>query len=102
MVPDSSFYVPEKSMTLGDLVLEVLSENKDWNPRYNVAPTQSVPVIRQHPKEPRRDLSLIRWGLIPSRANRHGGSGTTRSAKLAAITNSNTERFHSEFLPTLT
>lgn len=38
----------------------------DWNPRYNVAPTQPVPVIRQHPKEPRRELSLVRWGLIPS------------------------------------
>jgi hypothetical protein len=23
----------------------------DWNPRFNIAPTQPVPVIRQHPKE---------------------------------------------------
>jgi putative SOS response-associated peptidase YedK len=38
----------------------------DWSPRYNIAPTQSVPVIRQHPKEPVRQLSLMRWGLIPS------------------------------------
>ncbi len=29
-------------------------------------PTQPVPVIRQNPKEPVRDLSLVRWGLIPS------------------------------------
>jgi hypothetical protein len=36
------------------------------SPRYNIAPTQPVPVIRQHPKEPRRELSLVRWGLIPS------------------------------------
>src|SRR5271156_528474 len=41
----------------------------DWSPRYNIAPTQPVPVIRQHPKEPRRDLSLMRWGLIPSWAH---------------------------------
>ena len=39
---------------------------EDWSPRYNVAPTQSVPVIRQNPKEPVRELSLVRWGLIPS------------------------------------
>jgi putative SOS response-associated peptidase YedK len=39
---------------------------EDWNPRYNVAPTQPVPVIRQNPKEPVRELSLMRWGLIPS------------------------------------
>jgi len=38
----------------------------DWTPRYNIAPTQPVPVIRQNPKEPRRELSLMRWGLIPS------------------------------------
>jgi SOS response associated peptidase (SRAP) len=35
----------------------------DWVPRYNVAPTQPVPIIRQHPKEPRRALSLVRWDL---------------------------------------
>jgi putative SOS response-associated peptidase YedK len=45
---------------------DVVTELDDWSPRYNIAPTQLVPVIRQHPKEPRRDISLIRWGLIPS------------------------------------
>src|SRR5215472_5405693 len=45
---------------------DVSLDIEDWNPRYNIAPTQHVPVIRQHPKEPRRDLSLLRWGLIPS------------------------------------
>jgi putative SOS response-associated peptidase YedK len=38
---------------------------EDWTPRYNIAPTQPVPVIRQNPKEPIRELSLMRWGLIP-------------------------------------
>jgi putative SOS response-associated peptidase YedK len=38
----------------------------DWNPRYNIAPTQPVPVIRQNPKQPVRELSLMRWGLIPN------------------------------------
>ena len=42
------------------------SDEPDWAPRYNIAPTQPVPVIRQHPKEPVRELSLMRWGLIPS------------------------------------
>jgi putative SOS response-associated peptidase YedK len=39
---------------------------EDWSPHYNIAPTQSVPVIRQNAKEPIRELSLMRWGLIPS------------------------------------
>jgi putative SOS response-associated peptidase YedK len=45
---------------------DAVSGEEDWSPRYNVAPTQPVPVIRQHPKEPIRQLSLMRWGLIPS------------------------------------
>ena len=51
---------------------EVLAEHfgtepdDDWTPRYNIAPTQSVPMIRQHPQEPKRLGSRMRWGLIPS------------------------------------
>src|ERR1700691_1285717 len=37
----------------------------DWDPRYNIAPTQPVPVVRQHPTEPVRKLSLMKWALIP-------------------------------------
>jgi putative SOS response-associated peptidase YedK len=38
------------------------SGDEDWSPRFNIAPTQPVPVIRQNPKEPIRELSLVRWG----------------------------------------
>jgi putative SOS response-associated peptidase YedK len=37
----------------------------DWSPRYNIAPTQPVPAIRQHPKQAVRQVSLMKWGLIP-------------------------------------
>ena len=53
----------------------------DWIPRYNIAPTQPVPVIRQHPKEPRRVLSLMRWGLIPSWAKDICGSAGMINAR---------------------
>jgi putative SOS response-associated peptidase YedK len=43
-----------------------VSKEEEWEPRYNIAPTQAIPVIRQNPKEPVRKLSLMRWGLIPS------------------------------------
>jgi putative SOS response-associated peptidase YedK len=46
----------------------------DWTPRYNIAPTQLVPVIRQNSKDPRRELSLMRWGLIPWWAKDPSGS----------------------------
>jgi len=44
---------------------ETVSDEPEWTPRYNIAPTQPVPVIRQNSTEPRRELSLMRWGLIP-------------------------------------
>jgi putative SOS response-associated peptidase YedK len=53
----------------------------DWNPRYNIAPTQPVPVIRQHPKEPVRQLSLMRWGLIPSWAKDASGAARMINAR---------------------
>jgi putative SOS response-associated peptidase YedK len=53
----------------------------DWNPRYNIAPTQLVPVIRQHPKEARRDLLLIRWGLVPHWAKDASGAASTINAR---------------------
>ena len=53
----------------------------DWTPRYNVAPTQPVPVIRQHPKEPRRELSLARWGLIPWWAKDAAGAARMINAR---------------------
>jgi putative SOS response-associated peptidase YedK len=58
-----------------------VSGEEDWSPRYNVAPTQPVPIIRQHPKEPRRELSLVRWGLIPSWAKDASGAAGMINAR---------------------
>jgi putative SOS response-associated peptidase YedK len=55
--------------------------DEDWTPRYNIAPTQPVPVIRQHPKEPRRVFSLMRWGLIPPWAKDMSGSAGMINAR---------------------
>ena len=42
-----------------------VGDDDDWSPRYNIAPSQSVPVVRQDATRPVRSFSLIRWGLIP-------------------------------------
>ena len=34
-------------------------------PSWNVAPTQSAPVVRRHPDTGERHLDLLRWGLRP-------------------------------------
>jgi putative SOS response-associated peptidase YedK len=41
------------------------ADEVDWEPRYNIAPSQSVGIIRQDPAQPERRFSLARWGLIP-------------------------------------
>jgi putative SOS response-associated peptidase YedK len=55
--------------------------DEDWSPRYNIAPTQPVPVIRQHPKEPIRQLSSMQWGLVPSWARDVSIASSTINAK---------------------
>jgi putative SOS response-associated peptidase YedK len=50
-----------------------LAATPDLPRRYNVAPTQPVPVIRQGP-DGSRQLALLRWGLVPAWA-REAGAG---------------------------
>jgi len=40
------------------------AEQPNFPPRYNVAPTQPVPIVRL--EEGRRSFALVRWGLIPA------------------------------------
>lgn len=51
-----------------DVIAELfdLEEPLLFKPRYNIAPTQSVAVIRLDPEARRRETPLLRWGLIPS------------------------------------
>jgi putative SOS response-associated peptidase YedK len=39
-------------------------EQPNFPPRYNIAPTQPIPVVRREQGE--RHFALMRWGLIPS------------------------------------
>jgi putative SOS response-associated peptidase YedK len=60
---------------------DTISDEPEWAPRYNIAPTQPVPVIRQNPKEPRRELSLMHWGLIPSWSKDMSGAAMMINAR---------------------
>jgi putative SOS response-associated peptidase YedK len=38
-----------------------------WNfpPRYNIAPTDQIPIVRIDPRDGEREVVMARWGLIP-------------------------------------
>ena len=44
-----------------------LAEAIELEPRYNIAPTQSVPVVRRDQASRFRPLDIIRWGLARRR-----------------------------------
>lgn len=51
-------------------ILEMLFEldysfDFDLKPRYNIAPTQQAPVVRLAAAGDKRELSLLKWGLVP-------------------------------------
>lgn len=58
-----------------------VSDEQDWVPRYNIAPTQLVPTIRQNPTQPVRELSMMRWGLVPSWAKDTSGAASMINAR---------------------
>jgi len=42
-----------------------LAEPVDFPPRYNIAPSQSSPIVRRSEPGGARRLDLLRWGLVP-------------------------------------
>jgi putative SOS response-associated peptidase YedK len=49
------------------LVAEVfgLPEPSALSPHFNIAPSQSIAVVREQPKNHKRELAMLGWGLIP-------------------------------------
>lgn len=37
----------------------------NFPPRYNVAPTDQIPIVRIDPRDGERELVMARWGLVP-------------------------------------
>ncbi|GGF82793.1 DUF159 family protein [Azorhizobium oxalatiphilum] len=53
--------------------------------RFNVAPTQSALVVRFNPQEKRPELSLLRWGLVPSFAKDTSRAGSLINARSESV-----------------
>lgn len=60
-------------------------DDLDWEPRYNIAPTQPVVVIRRRTGALARQVSMMRWGLIPSWANAPDIGARTMNARAETV-----------------
>ena len=45
--------------------LFLFTERPNLAPRYNIAPTQEVPIVRRTRDGAARELIMVRWGLVP-------------------------------------
>jgi putative SOS response-associated peptidase YedK len=61
------------------------TDEVDWEPRYNIAPSQDVGIIRQGQAKPERRFSLARWGLIPYWAKDPGIGNKTINARAETV-----------------
>jgi putative SOS response-associated peptidase YedK len=59
-------------------------DQPNFPPRYNVAPTQTVPIVRR--LEGQRRFALVRWGLIPSWAKDPGKFSVMINARGESVT----------------
>ena len=91
-------YRLSRSKQLVEEYFGTASADVDWNPRYNIAPSQPVPVVRQNTHKPVRELLVMRWGLIPSWAKdlSVGYKTINARAETAASTASFREPFKSQ------
>jgi putative SOS response-associated peptidase YedK len=57
----------------------------NFAPSYNVAPTNSIPVVRLNPKTRERSLDLLHWGLIPHWSKDRSGAFKMINARAEGI-----------------
>jgi putative SOS response-associated peptidase YedK len=71
--------------TPGELIAEAfgLEETPALEPRYNIAPTQPVAVVRQGPAG--RSLSFLRWGLVPTFSSEARGRNLLFNARAETL-----------------
>jgi putative SOS response-associated peptidase YedK len=66
--------------------VEASDEELEDRPRYNIAPTQQVLIVRKEHGEKVRQLTTMRWGLIPSWAKDESIGTRTLNARSETVT----------------
>lgn len=70
-----------------DLIREFMAETgkpaPEWRPSWNVAPTDHVPVVREH--DGRRLIESVRWGIVPPASPVFGGGKPIINARIETV-----------------
>lgn len=66
--------------------LDALTEGFEFSARYNAAPMQFMPVLRQRP-DGERVIHLLRWGLVPSWSKDDGIAARLINARAETVAN---------------
>ena len=60
-------------------------ERPNLPPRYNIAPTQDVPIVRRTRDGSARELIMTRWGLVPYWANGRSAKYSTINCRIESM-----------------
>jgi putative SOS response-associated peptidase YedK len=60
----SRFVLKSPPKTISNLFK--LEKTIDWNPRYNIAPSQKIPAITRPLENKKREIKLLHWGFVAS------------------------------------
>ncbi len=70
-----------------DLIREFMAETgeeaADWTPSWNVAPTDQVPVVREHNGV--RRIESVRWGIVSPSSPTFGGGKPVINARIETV-----------------
>ena len=70
------------------------SEPLGLKPRYNIAPSQQVPIIRD--RETSREMIMVRWGLVPHWSKEPKTKYSTINARIESVAEKPAYRFPSK------
>ena len=70
-----------------DLIREFMAETggeaSEWSPSWNVAPTDQVPVVREHHGS--RRIESVRWGIVSPSSPTFGGGKPVINARIETV-----------------
>ena len=58
---------------------------KTWKPRFNIAPSQWVPVVRMDPQTQKCEVMSMKWGLVPAWAEKKSQTFSTINARVESV-----------------